>query len=283
VVEASSLIYFAPFNYSLPNLKFLFDKATFSISENKFKSVYDFSEGKNINDSPHWKLLENNEFSFRQVQVIDTGCSDTQLNKKSLTNFNENDLLYNGYFQELFSLGLEETFDYYQPTDSQSIPSLEITKNQIINPIDNVNPLQDYNDLNRPTKNNLSLTAGINFEQGADLLSSNKSSPETASNNTVGSSDYVVVDTYQDKFNNDNFVEISKAHNNKPTKEIFKNENPYEAPHDGIDYDPGQNFKEIYEKDRLIKLKTLMEEELKNKSQLINNARDFIERFERYK
>jgi hypothetical protein len=278
VVETSSLISFAPFNYSLPNLKYLFEKASFSICENKYKSVYDFSDGKKINDAPHWLILETEEFinSLSHLQITESGSCETQLNKESI---NQDDMLYTNYMDEFFSLIQTRNENPETQSHKEDIP-VKPSEDIIGNSRQNLN-----NDLNTDA----GVTNGVNFEQGADLLSSNKSSPQTASNKTVGSSDFIVVEKYNDKINNDNFLEISKVQNDKPTNlnnnNNFIHENFYGIPQPQTDQEDNYyypNYKEIFEKERLIKLKNLMEEELKNKSQLINNARDFIERFERY-
>jgi len=92
-LESSVNVTFAPFNYMFPNLKQLFNDASFEQTDNKFRTVYDFSEQENP-DQVHFTILPDDKF---KIESLDSGIAN-----------GGNEHLYDGYPEYLATLFFNE-------------------------------------------------------------------------------------------------------------------------------------------------------------------------------
>lgn len=89
VIESSDRFYFAPYCFSFPQLKKLLIEAKINPNENKIEKVYDFcpEEGQT-----HWDWIS-------QGEVLNIEEANTE--ELGLQEFGENELLYDGYEEEV--------------------------------------------------------------------------------------------------------------------------------------------------------------------------------------
>jgi hypothetical protein len=126
VIEASSEIYFAPFNAFFPKLKELFIKAKFEQSKNNliketnnYKAVYDFSE--KTKEDRHWDLLPQDQIIF-----LDEANDDGQ-----------NEPLYEDYYEEV-GYARQERLEVNPVTNEQLTSAKSDNFNEVVG---NVNQL----------------------------------------------------------------------------------------------------------------------------------------------